>query len=64
MAETNVAGFINDINELPKLLTELSSKQIFDNFSLIVVYFYVFHFLETFPPFLFYFFCCSNFMML
>ena len=34
MAETNVAGFINDINELPKLLTELSSKQIFDNFSL------------------------------
>ena len=34
MAETNVAGFINDINELPKLLTELSFKQIFDNFSL------------------------------
>ena len=32
MAETNVAGFINDINELPKLLTVLSSKQIFDNF--------------------------------
>jgi fructoselysine-6-P-deglycase FrlB-like protein len=34
MAETNVAGFIDDINELPKLLRELSSKRIFENFSL------------------------------
>ncbi|MFM7140007.1 MAG: SIS domain-containing protein [Actinomycetes bacterium] len=34
MAETNVAGFIDDINELPNLLLELSSKKIFENFSL------------------------------
>ena len=34
MAETNVAGFVNDINELPNLLTDLSTKKIFENFSL------------------------------
>jgi len=33
MAETNVAGLINDINYLPTLLTELSSKRIFENLS-------------------------------
>lgn len=34
MAETNVAGFISDTNELPNLLKELSAKRIFENFSL------------------------------
>ena len=33
MAETNVAGFIHDINYLPTLLTELSPKRIFENLS-------------------------------
>jgi fructoselysine-6-P-deglycase FrlB-like protein len=34
MAETNVAGFINDINALPDFLKELNTKRIFENFSL------------------------------
>lgn len=34
MAETNVAGFSNDLEYLPDLLTQISSKRIFENFSL------------------------------
>jgi len=34
MAETNITGLVSDINNLPNLLIDLSSKRIFENFSL------------------------------